>query len=453
MNNLCFDDILSKRIKFGKVQIQTFLIISLLDIIDGSEFMFLQLMNAIIYKEWSLSLGQLIVLTTIFNLGQFIGAMFYGQFSDQTGRKSMIISSLLLFIATFLTAFVQDLPQLLILRFLFGFLFGITSPVSSILMAEVTPLHIRGQFIVTLQMMCIVGRMWVLLLAILFLDSIASGNWRALAITNSVQSIICLIGSIIYLHESPRFLISQGKIKEGVEGINFMGRMNDKDYVDLSDEEVQSLQQWRKIIFEQQYEKKSFKDLFNQENLPITWRAYSLSIIAMLMQSGLYIIIPFLFDEEEKTLLDLFYTVLIEIPAVLLVVCLIDRIGRLPIILIGTVTSAIAIFIIWYWKARFLLLGLVTFKFFNRMIFISFTPLVLESYSTVYRSLGTGTTIAFGSATGFISPAIILHLYEKDNYSPFLVSFFILIIMTIIFATYPRDLTRKPLDIKFEKED
>ncbi|CAD8179099.1 unnamed protein product [Paramecium pentaurelia] len=440
MNNLSFDDILSKKIKFGKVQIQTFLIISLINLVDGSEFMFLQLMNAIIYKEWSLSLGQLIILTTIFNLGQFIGAMFYGQFSDKTGPM-------------LLTAFVQDLPQLLILRFLFGFLFGITSPVSSILMAEVTPLHIRGQFIVALQIMCIVGRMWMLLLAIIFLDSIATGNWRALAITNSIPCLICLIGIIIYIHESPRFLISQGNIKEGVEGINFMGRMNDKDYIDLEDDEIQSLQQWRKIIFEQQFEQKSFKDLFNQENLPITWRAYLLSIIAMFMQSGLYIIIPFLFDEEEKTLLDLFYTVLIEIPAVLLVVCLIDRIGRLSIILIGTMTSMITVFIIWYWKARFLLIGLIIFKFFNRMIFISFTPLVLESYSTLYRSLGTGTTIAFGSSTGFFSPAIILHLYQKDNYSPFLLSFFILIMMTIIFATYPKDLTRKPLDIKFQKED
>ena len=98
-------------------------------------------------------------------------------------------------------------------------------------------------------------------------------------------------------------------------------------------------------------------------------------------------------------------------PAVLLVVCLIDRIGRLSIILIGTITSMITVFIIWYWKARFLLIGLIIFKFFNRMIFISFTPLILESYSTLYRSLGTGTTIAFGSATGFFSPAIILHLY------------------------------------------
>lgn len=131
----------------------------------------------------------------------------------------------------------------------------------------------------------------------------------------------------------------------------------------------------------------------------------------MLMYSGLYIIIPFLFDEEEKTLLDLFYTVIIELPAVLLVVLFIDKIGRLPIILIGTTASIIAVFIIWYWRATHLLLGLIAFKFFNRMTFLSFTPLVLESYSTIYRSLGIGTTMAFGRAAGFFSPAIILPLY------------------------------------------
>lgn len=86
--------------------------------------------------------------------------------------------------------------------------------------------------------MCIVGRMWMLLLAIIFLDSIATGNWRALAITNSIPCLICLIVSIIYLYESPRFLICQGNINKGVEGINYMGRINDKDYLDLEDDEV-----------------------------------------------------------------------------------------------------------------------------------------------------------------------------------------------------------------------
>lgn len=75
--------------------------------------------------------------------------------------------------------------------------------------------------------------MWMLLLAFIFLDSIAKGNWRAIAVTNSIPCFICLIGSVLYLHESPRFLISQGKILEGVEGINYMGRMNNEDYLVL----------------------------------------------------------------------------------------------------------------------------------------------------------------------------------------------------------------------------
>ena len=90
--------------------------------------------------------------------------------------------------------------------------------------------------------------------------------------------------------------------------------------------------------------------------------------------------------------------------------------------------------------------GLILFKFFIRLTVLSLVPLILESYSTLYRSLGIGSSFALGRIAGFISPFIVFPVYEFDHYLPFLIGFFVMIGLMLILFTFPRDLTQKPLD-------
>lgn len=53
--------------------------------------MFLQLLNSVLYKEWSLSLGELIILSAIFNAGLFLGSLLSGIFADALGRKTVLM--------------------------------------------------------------------------------------------------------------------------------------------------------------------------------------------------------------------------------------------------------------------------------------------------------------------------------------------------------------------------
>lgn len=104
------------------------------------------------------------------------------------------------------------------------------------------------------------------------------------------------------------------------------------------------------MTFHEKLLKKSFKDLFNSENLPITWRAYSMMILMMLLFSGIFLILPFLMDSSSMGLTDMLYTILAEIPAVVIVYLYIDSWGRLPIAIISNSCNALAVFVIWYWK-------------------------------------------------------------------------------------------------------
>lgn len=72
--------------------------------------------------------------------------------------------------------------------------------------------------------------MWTLLLASFFLVSLTEGNWRGMALCNAIPCFLCLIGSIYYIRESPRFLIGCGRIEEGVAGLNEMGILNNSNY-------------------------------------------------------------------------------------------------------------------------------------------------------------------------------------------------------------------------------
>jgi len=77
--------------------------------------------------------------------------------------------------------------------------------------------------------------MWTVMIASIFLDNITEGNWRAIALCNSIPCLVCLIGTIYFIRESPRFLICQGKIMEGVEGINYMGKTNNANFEELTE--------------------------------------------------------------------------------------------------------------------------------------------------------------------------------------------------------------------------
>lgn len=105
-------------------------------------------------------------------------------------------------------------------------------------------MKMRGRFIVALQMNFILGRMWTVMLAGFFLVSLSEGNWRAIALCNCIPCFLCFLGTYSLLKESPRYLICQGRIEEGVAGINEMGHVNDDNYIDLHSDDVDALREW-----------------------------------------------------------------------------------------------------------------------------------------------------------------------------------------------------------------
>jgi hypothetical protein len=168
-----------------------------------------------------------------------------------------------------------------------------------------------------------------------------------------------------------------------------------------------------------------------------------------LVFGGVYLILPFILDHENRTLWDLMLTVIVEIPATIIVFLIIDNPtygGRKRITIIGCAFEIVVLWVLWYYEARFLVIGLSAFKFFTRISSLAFHPLVTESYSTVYRSLGIGSSHGIGRVFGSLAPLVFFPIYEMNKYAVFMWAFVCKIFMLIVVATFPKDATQLPLD-------
>jgi MFS family permease len=88
---ISFDQLLSDRIGFGMFQSKTFLIVSLIDLMDGAEIQYLALLNVILMKEWEFGISGLIIMAMGYNFGLFVGAALCAVYADRVGRRNILL--------------------------------------------------------------------------------------------------------------------------------------------------------------------------------------------------------------------------------------------------------------------------------------------------------------------------------------------------------------------------
>jgi MFS family permease len=118
-----------------------------------------------------------------------------------------ILNAIIFGVFAVVTGLANGLPLFLVARFFVGFAVGITSMITPLYIAEISPAHIRGALVTLNQLAISVGIAVAYYVAYLFA---ASSNWRAMFISAVVPSFILLI-ALIFLPESPRWLAAQGR--------------------------------------------------------------------------------------------------------------------------------------------------------------------------------------------------------------------------------------------------
>jgi MFS family permease len=261
---LTIDELLNK-IGYTRYHSIMFLIVILSLISDGVEFYLIYLISPVLIHINNFPTNFNRQISSILFLGMVIGCLTSGLVSKYLGRKNGLLIYMLL-ISIFGTLFtsINNLYWFYISRFIVGVCIGYLFNLVTFFM-EILPYNCRDFLIGCIFFGVKIGIIYFVLIYYIFSlhsrDSVLN-NYNAIVIITSIPMIICLIISFIFLEESPRVLLWDGRYEEAFKVFDNMRKTTDYDF---NDEEKRKLINFIETTFEKEYEKITKKNNKNEK--------------------------------------------------------------------------------------------------------------------------------------------------------------------------------------------
>ena len=283
-------------------------------------------------------------------IGAAIGAYFAGRLADMFGRvRCMLAASGLFLVSAIGSGIPFGIPDFIMWRVIGGVGIGVASIIAPIYIAETAPAHLRGR-LGSMQQFAIVIGIFVALLSNYVIVRLAGsannaffGSFKAWQVMFWVEIIPAALYGIAAwkLPESPRYLVHKGRLEEAKEVLAKI----DSEGVD---KEIESIQE----TFKNEKPAK-LADLFEMVGgkkriAPIVWAGLGLAILQQLV--GINVIFYYgtmLWQSVGFGESDAFFTSVISsvvnLVMTIVAIMLIDKIGRKPLLLIGSIGMAITL--------------------------------------------------------------------------------------------------------------
>uniref|UniRef100_A0A0C9S8L9 TSA: Wollemia nobilis Ref_Wollemi_Transcript_10877_2666 transcribed RNA sequence n=1 Tax=Wollemia nobilis TaxID=56998 RepID=A0A0C9S8L9_9CONI len=154
------------------------------------------------------------MIVTISVLGGLCTSLIAGVFADKFGRrKILVMAASLYFLSSCATSLSPNVNFLLAARFLVGCAYGLSGTVVPLLISETSPSNIRGRLTAFTQLTNSAGQfMAYFMVFMISLQNAAS--WRLMTATLTVPALVYIALGLLYLPESPRWLVSKGRMQE-----------------------------------------------------------------------------------------------------------------------------------------------------------------------------------------------------------------------------------------------
>lgn len=147
-------------------------------------------------------------------IGATVITTFSGSVADGMGRRPMLIlSSVLYFLGGLVMLWSPNVYVLLVARLLDGFGVGLAVTLVPLYISETSPPEIRGLLNTLPQFTGCVG-MFMSYCMIFGMSLMDAPSWRLMLGVLSVPSLLYFGLAMFFLPESPRWLVSKGKMKE-----------------------------------------------------------------------------------------------------------------------------------------------------------------------------------------------------------------------------------------------
>ena len=287
-------------------------------------------------------------------IGCFIGAFFAGRLADLMGRRNTMMVAALLFLAGALVQGFAHAQQLFVIaRLCGGMAVGAASVLSPAYISEVAPASIRGRLTTIQQIMIIIG-LTIAFVVNYFLAASAgiSTNafwggieaWRWMYLMQAIPAAIFLV-ALIFIPESPRYLVSKGR-DEAAESV--LSKLFGSGVARSKLSEIRA-------TFAEDHRPR-LSDLKGNGLFgirPIVWAGIMLAVFQQLV--GINVI--FYYGEtlwklagvsEAAALQRNIISGVVSIAACIVTIMVIDKIGRKPLLLIGSAGMAVSLFAMAY---------------------------------------------------------------------------------------------------------
>lgn len=344
--------------------------------LDGYDNMVIGAALLIIQPAWKLSAAQVGLLGSIAFLGMAIGGFVFGRLTDKFGRKTSFVLDLSLFvIGGLVSAFATNIAIFTVGRLILGVAIGADVPISTSLIAEISPKNKRGFLTGLMQPLWFFGAFSSTMIAVLFLSSGNNDAWRW-AIGLGVVIAVIVMGLRTRIPESPRWLLAQGK-NVNTEEIG----IKSNEAIRTPDTQNSSL----KVLFSKRY-------------------AVSLSVVLLFWFLALYrggtfnSYVPLLLQMfgfkaklaalEVNAVMYLIYSIVSFFTAMYL-----DRMGRRSVILIGWAFNVVLTFSLAFVSQNqsIVFVGLLMGStIFNQIVTTALYPWSVEFFPTMLRATAQG---------------------------------------------------------------
>jgi SP family sugar:H+ symporter-like MFS transporter len=283
-------------------------------------------------------------------IGSSIGAFGAGRLSDRIGRRSVMMLSAVLFLVSALVAGAASSSALFILaRIVGGLGVGAASVISPVYISEVTPASIRGRLASVQQVMIITGLTGAFV-ANFALARYAGGStapfwldfpaWRWMFWLQAIPALIYLV-ALLGIPESPRFLVMKGR---DAEAETVLTRL------------LGATEARRKVVdirnsLSADHHRPKLSDLVDKTTgriRPILWTGIGIAIFQQLV--GINVVFYYgatLWEavgfSEDYALQTNILSGVLSIAACLFTITMVDRIGRKPLLLVGSAGMAVTL--------------------------------------------------------------------------------------------------------------
>ena len=281
-------------------------------------------------------------------LGCAVGAFAAGTLADLLGRKVLLLIAAVFFIfSAWGSGISQSSGEFIFYRIIGGLAVGAASVMAPAYISEIAPPRMRGR-LATIQQIAIIFGLFCAFISNYLLANAAGGStesfwldyqtWRWMFWVELVPAVIFFL-CLLAIPESPRFLAMKGKRQKALDTLTKLYGVNQANY---------TLSEIERSIASETHQPKISDLVYGGKVRTIVWVGIGLAMFQQLV--GINVVFYYGavlwqavgFSESDSLMINVIVGA-VSIVACVITISLIDKLGRRPFLIIGSIGMSVAL--------------------------------------------------------------------------------------------------------------